>query len=494
MLEKTTPEKVGISSKNIKKFISVLEKNHLSTHAVLMMRHGKVFYENYRYPFNADYLHRVYSVSKSFVSLAIGFLADDGIIDIDAPMVNYLPPYAAETDNENIKKQTIRDMLMMSTGAPQENSYWFSYKPQDRLKEYFNASRKERGGTSKLPGTLFDYDSPGSFVLCCIAEILSGKNIIDYLREKFLDAIGFSKEAYCLSCPGGHSWGDSGILCKASDLALVVQFLLREGKWNGKQFLSKKYVKEATSNLINSNETGFLTPCDYGYGFQIWKTERNGFYFNGMGSQFAVGVPDKDMVFVIFSDNQGHPAPSTVILNRFFEEIVEKADDFPIADNDGSFSELKKYSETLELFSLKNDILQNIYEKEYIMDPNPMGITRLKITVSESEGILNYTNAQGEKSLKFGINKNIFGIFPEEGYSDLIGNRFAPGNYYKCASSACWTHKNCLSILVQIIDKYFGRLYMRISFTKENKISLIMKKNAEDFLQTYNGYAEGSLK
>ena len=54
--------------------------------------------------------------------------------------------------------------------------------------------------------------------------------------------------------------------------------------------------------------------------------------------------------------------------------------------------------------------------------------------------------------------------FPEEGYSDLIGNRFAPGNYYKCASSACWTHKNCLSILVQIIDKYFGRLYMRISF------------------------------
>ena len=38
MLEKTTPEKVGISSKNIKKFISVLEKNHLSTHAVLMMR------------------------------------------------------------------------------------------------------------------------------------------------------------------------------------------------------------------------------------------------------------------------------------------------------------------------------------------------------------------------------------------------------------------------------------------------------------------------
>ena len=189
MLEKTTPEKVGISSKNIKKFISVLEKNHLSTHAVLMMRHGKVFYENYRYPFNADYLHRVYSVSKSFVSLAIGFLADDGIIDIDAPMVNYLPSYAAETDNENIKKQTIRDMLMMSTGAPQENSYWFSYKPQDRLKEYFNASRKERGGTSKLPGTLFDYDSPGSFVLCCIAEILSGKNIIDYCNRIFKRSI-----------------------------------------------------------------------------------------------------------------------------------------------------------------------------------------------------------------------------------------------------------------------------------------------------------------
>ena len=54
MLEHVTPEQVGISSESVKKYISILERYNLSTHSIVMLRHGKVFYENYWKPFHKD--------------------------------------------------------------------------------------------------------------------------------------------------------------------------------------------------------------------------------------------------------------------------------------------------------------------------------------------------------------------------------------------------------------------------------------------------------
>ena len=90
MFEKVTPESVGVSSLNVEKYIKLFERYHLSIHSVIMMRHGKVFYENYWNPFDKDYLHRMYSVTKSFAAIAIGFLVQDGFVDLDAPAVSYL--------------------------------------------------------------------------------------------------------------------------------------------------------------------------------------------------------------------------------------------------------------------------------------------------------------------------------------------------------------------------------------------------------------------
>lgn len=495
MFEKVTPEQVGISSSDIKEYINMLENRHLSTHQIMMVRHGKVFYENYWKPFHKDYLHRMYSVSKSFVAIAIGFLKQEGKIDLDAPAISYLDESITKNANEYVKNQTIRNMLMMSTGKPTESISWFSQKPEDRLKHYFDES--SRAGTPKIPGTLFEYDSPGTYVLGSIAEIVSGKPLIEYLREKCLDKIGFSKEAYFLTCPGGHSWCDSALLCKASDLAKAVMFMMNGGAWEGEQILDAEYAKEATSNLIDTNRAGHLLPSAYGYGYQIWRTRDNSFFFNGMGCQFGIAVPDKDIVFVINSDNQGHAHPHIPIIDGFFEMIANKASDTPLPENKKAYDELIKYSESLELFSYKSNLTKTVADevsgKEFIMKENPMGITKMKFTFEGDEGKLDYSNAQGDKTIYFGINKNVFETFPQEGYSDGVATKFAPGNYYKCASSGMWTHERNLALLVQIIDKYFGRLNMRITFTEDGRLAVYMTKIAEDFLQEYEGYAEGVL-
>ena len=123
-----------------------------------------------------------------------------------------------------------------------------------------------------------------------------------------------------------------------------------------------------------------------------------------------------------------------------------------------------------------------------------MGIKYVKFTFEGDEGKIEYENEQGEKSFKFGFGKNVFGIFPQEGYAKETGSFFAPGNYYKCAASAEWQSNNTLYLNVQAIDDYFGRLHMYFQFMDENTISVCMKKTAEDFFNEYRGMATGSAK
>ena len=73
----------------------------------------------------------------------------------------------------------------------------------------------------------------------------------------------------------------------------------------------------------------------------------------------------------------------------------------------------------------------------------------------------------------------------------MVGSEVAPGNYYKCATSAVWTHKRSLKMLVQVVNKYFGRLFMRVTFTENGEIALMMHKDSENFMNEYSGYAQG---
>ena len=124
-MEYSSPEKLGIRSENILKYIKILENSRLSTHDIIIMRNGKIIYEAYWKPFHKDFQHRMYSVTKSMVSIAIGFLLDEGKLSLDDKIVDHFPEFVPEGLIEGVKKQTIRNMLMMSTGFPlEENGCW----------------------------------------------------------------------------------------------------------------------------------------------------------------------------------------------------------------------------------------------------------------------------------------------------------------------------------------------------------------------------------
>lgn len=475
-----TPEQMGISSTHVLNFYKELDECGLSTHAVILSRGDSFFSECYYAPFHRDFKHRMYSTSKSFVSIAIGFCEQDGLLNLDDPVSKYFP----ECD-PNGHTSTIREFLQMTTAREKARMSWFTAKPEDRAAFYFVDEPQ------KFPNTLFTYDSAASFMLDAIVERVTGKPFLKYLQEKVLDDIGFSKDAYCLCCPGGHSWGDSGVLCTARDLWLFARFVLNGGTWNGKRYLNEEYIKKAVTPAIPSSNYGFRNLCSTeGYGYQFWGAAEGCFATRGMGNQISLCDPKHDFVFVINSDNQGNAFAYYQIYRALYSHIIHNLGE-PLPENPTAKAELDDYLASRKLFVLpessSSPLAEKIAGKIFRCGDNPMGIRWFKLDFSGSEGSFTYENAQGEKTMPFGFGHNVFEKFPQEGYSDLVGSVSCPGNKYDAAFCADWPAENTLRIRVQIIDKYFGNLGILFGFRDEGHVTVRMDKTAEDFLKEYAG-------
>ena len=453
-----SPEAAGVKSARVRAFVEGLEQARLSRHNIILARGDRIFYENYRAPFGPDVLHRMYSVSKSFVSLAVGFAVQDGLLSLDDTMEKHFERELEGQNDKYMRAQTVRNMLMMSTAKPAPN--WFASRGADRVAYYF----ANKAVPSRPGGTIFQYDSSGSFVLGALVERLCGMPFMEYLRLKLFDKIGVSKEARCLVCPGGHSWGDSAVLATARDLLAVARFTMNGGSWQGEQLLDAGYVKDATSKLIDNSPYSTNEYNAQGYGYLIWKCW-------GKGCQFAICAPEKDLILIYNGDNQGLDFAPALIFNSFYKYIVDTAGD-PMPESVES-DWLCAWSDRLTLMSAHGEpsspLAGKINGRHFILESNHMGITEFTLNFNGSEGSFNYKNAQGEKSLPFGMRKNIFGLFPEEGYSREVGGVGCPGHRYKCAASAAWLSPERLYLDVQIIDDYLGRLGITFGFIQDSE-------------------------
>ena len=85
------PEETGVPSGCINDFIERLRRHEVPLHSLLIMHRDRLITEGYYAPCTEDTLHRMFSVSKSFTSIAIGLLVDEGKLALDDPIVNYFP-------------------------------------------------------------------------------------------------------------------------------------------------------------------------------------------------------------------------------------------------------------------------------------------------------------------------------------------------------------------------------------------------------------------
>ncbi len=484
------PENVGVHPSWVEEYIDRINRAGKVQHSFLMMRGTSVFAEGYYKPFHRDWLHRMYSVSKTFVSAAIGMLADEGRLSLDDTILSYFP----EQDNGNvhplIREMTIRHMLMMATCHASS-----AYRLQDRdwIQVFFHPHLEP----DHPAGTEFRYDTSATHTLCALIERLTGKTFLAYLKDKALREFGFSEAAWCVESPEGNAWGGSGVECTTRDLARFAQLFAHGGVVGGKRYLSEDYVKEATSCQIdNMNICGGKPDACYGhgYGYQIWRVRDGAFAFLGMGGQLAVILPQKDLIFVCTSDMQGDADGYHGLVDLFFETVADRVTESEIPMDDTSYERLQAILGALEVnipFGANSSPLQEkICAKFYKLEENSMQMSGFSIEINGNSGLLTYETSRGRKRFPFCFGRYADTVFPEDHYS---GKRIGePANRgYRCLNAAVWEEENVLLVRSYVIDDYFGNMSARFTFTG-NTVHLQITKTAEGFLDEYVGSAYGT--
>ncbi len=486
MFDKVTPESVGVSSEKVLNFIKILDDSRMRTHSIIMSKGDKIFAESYYKPFDETFLHRMYSISKSFVAVAIGMAATEGILSLDDVIIDYFPEFRNENVDEFHDECTIRDMLCMSSNIGYGFLWWGIYKT--RIEAYYDHK------TDKIPGTLYHYDSIGSFLLGCIIEKLTGKPFLEYLKEKVLLEIGFSKESYTLTEPGGYTVGDSGVMCTARDLFIFARFVMKKGEWNGKQYIDRKFMEDAISCMTTNDLYGASKNySNEGYGYLIWKTHPNGFSFIGMGDQLAICDMENDLCFVITSDNQADKDQARrVIFHEFYNHFLPEVKANPLPENLVAVKELTDYLDSSQLLhqygKADSSISKKIDGVKYVMNNNTLNISYFRLDLTNK--VLEFERNGRVFELEFGICENTFTEFSlgDRAVADRMG--FRVEGKYSCASSGAWVQDNQFRILCQVIDTYFGGLYISISF-KDDRASLYMDNSGQYVFNDATGYAIG---
>ena len=471
----------------------------INLHSFLMARGGKIFAEGYYKPIDEKFCHRIYSISKSFVSLAIGRLVGAGKLSVSDRICDLLPEYYdVSVTNDWLRELTVEEMLKMTTPMPSPNysrgkEAPASESPNKLLRSGWAESFFRYTDRHDRPnGMLFRYDSTASYVLTVLVEKLAGMPLLDYLRPVF-NKIGVSESIKCVQSPDGYSWGASGVICTLRDLAKVGELLLNLGECDGEQLIPREYMVKATSKLVDVTfDNGAKMYAD-GYGYQIW-THKYGFEMIGMHSQRVICFPDRDFLFVC-NGNSANKKDSSAHYELLHYAVlgVYKALGEPLPENPTEYARLREKLSALKMLGgfgkPDSPIAAFVDGVKYELDGNPMEISWFCLDLSGEVKKFIYENPRGKKEIAFGMEDFKEFYFPETHYYGMqVGT--PQGRGQRAVASAAWTMENRLLIRVNIIDTSIGHLGIVLEF-KGDTVAVQFTKCAEAFLGEYSGTAWG---
>ena len=240
------------------------------------------------------------SMTKSFVSLAVGFLLEDHLISsIDQPVYFFYPEW-----NVGFKKQvTLRHLLEHTSGIAANPTTQDIYGQPDFIRYALDAQ------IITPPGKVFFYNNKALNLLAGIAERASGRKIDVYLKEKLFEPLGIRKFLWTTDKVGNPS-GMAGLQMTASDLAKVGQFMLDQGKVRGKQLLNANWI-QASFAPSSSNSS---------YGLLWWRSDDREYKYDEslIGIYEAAGLPSIHIAKLRIVAQMG-----SMPLNRFNQSIID---------------------------------------------------------------------------------------------------------------------------------------------------------------------------
>ena len=292
--------------------IQRLETEDVNMHGFLLSVRGELKAGACYAPYREDRPHRLYSVSKTVLALAVGMLAEEGKLNLDDPVASFFPDLLPEHPDGRILRQTIRDMLRMATCYAQ--TAYNEREDKDWSRPFFT------GWPTHEPGTVFHYDTGASQVFAALVRRLTGREAMDFLEERLFSPLGLRDRRYWLRDPSGCCQGGTGLCMSLRDLHRIALCLMN----GGEGIIPARFVREMTRKHIDTFQRPFPEE-QHGYGWQCWMT-RAGWSMYGLGGQLCIVCPEKETLLTTVADTRLDFCGVQKIYDAFFEEVLPYTD------------------------------------------------------------------------------------------------------------------------------------------------------------------------
>jgi CubicO group peptidase (beta-lactamase class C family) len=322
------PKEVGLSAKRLARlsaaFRQDVERNMIPGAVVIIARGGQIAYaeafgwrdRETKAPMELDAIFRIASMTKPLTSVAAMILAEEGKLQIAAPVAEYLPEFADGTvgaERAPAKRvMTVQDLLRHTSGLTYAafgdspvQMIWRDAQPM--TEDQTSAEMAAKLASLPLmfePGTTWEY-SMSTDVLGRVVEVVSSQDLADFIDARICRPLGLRDTGFAaagdraarvaepqtdpttgarpqtrdVSRPARWMSGGGGAVSTAADYVRFCQVLLNGGEIDGNRILAPKTVALMASDHLppgcQYGETarprfGALAPVpEMGYGFGL---------------------------------------------------------------------------------------------------------------------------------------------------------------------------------------------------------------------------------
>ncbi|WP_345952806.1 serine hydrolase [Mucilaginibacter sp. PAMB04168] len=283
-------------------------------------------------PFTVNTPFLAGSISEPMLATAVLKLADDGKLDLDEPIVNYLPYF--KMGGNSYQKITIRHLLTHTSGIPHYNIMWDMPNYNPNALEVTTRSIGSQLPEFKEPGTQVKRSPYNYDILADVICKVTHKPFEDYMKTNVFGALGMKSSSFIkvkgtampfktsnwlthttkqdtLYPYNRENGGSGGFHTTATDIASWMFTLLNKGRARRAELFGSGFYDEVLSTRFKTGKSTAI-----GYGWEI--TEEKGQRIFLKGSQYGgfsnlvVLIPEKRIGVAVSSNIAGEFNPANL--------------------------------------------------------------------------------------------------------------------------------------------------------------------------------------
>lgn len=290
---------------------------------VLVSRKGDIVYKKafgmanleLNIPMKIDNVFRIGSITKQFTAVAILQLMEQGKLSLQDEITKFIPDYPTQGN-----KITIEHLLTHTSGIQSFTSMkdynqrmTVDMEPEEMINHFKNEPMEF------TPGTKWNYNNSGYFLLGYIIEKASGRTYAQYIEENIFQPLGMTNSLYGSNLKiiknrvDGYMKDANGYL-NATHVSMLQPYAAGSimstvedmHKWNKAVHANKLLKKENLAKALTSYKLTDSTSTGYGYGwsFGYVKGSPTIEHGGGINGSLTMGIylPKEDVYVIIFSN------------------------------------------------------------------------------------------------------------------------------------------------------------------------------------------------